>query len=358
MIEQIKRKDCKGWMDYPYKDDPLLEYVNVVADHFWYGRKMSAHDPNGFDIIPSHVPAKFVERYLNNMIDLSRLPMYLNSIFGKQNKLGHKPYLDYINNSQQTITDNQKVESDFSKLLKIYHLDISKFWYLCICIKDFVEGQTKKGCLILNPSRRNQIKEFANQLKRLQPQERNSYILTNKKIKMELFLKVNNNKTPNSRTKSISISDDGQTLALIKKALDEYLEKNKGRDLKLDARKADIKSPQYLEKDKGECVKVSLFCKYLKWFLQTRDLDREEVELLLPSTTSKNLLITRMVYFTGLSMKQEFLDGNNDYAITYSSGYKDIDLDTGNIYYRVPNEAIAAFAEIAKHTDINSVELF
>ena len=51
--------------------------------------------------------------------------------------------------------------------LKAYRLDISKFWYLCICIKDWVEGQTCEGARIDNLTSRQELQAIVDEIDKL-----------------------------------------------------------------------------------------------------------------------------------------------------------------------------------------------
>lgn len=338
MVEQIQKKVYKGWRDYPYKDDPLFEYVNMVADHFWWVKQPKDNDPNDCEIAPSNVPTIFAERYLSNMINLDRLPMYL-AVTNKPFKHLKFDDIDRIANEKVRKNPSKSIQN-ISANLKAYNLDISKFWYLCICIKDYVEGQTKKGCLLFYPSLRREILNLIGELDLLNVIERPNYIISNEDKLFELNLRVKHNSNK-VNGKNVWNSTRVATLTIIKTALKEYLDKHSDNSIILDIREIDVNSKvMFLKKDLGETIKVALFCRYLGWFLSQRKLDKDFANNYYQYVSSKNLLITRMVYLTGLSDKKEFLNGNNDYALTYCSKSKDVDVNTNNKFYGLISDEV------------------
>ena len=66
-------------MDYPYIDDPLFEYVNIVANNFWWEPIPDFDEETNEEYFienPSFVPSRFARRYLDGKIDLSTLSLY------------------------------------------------------------------------------------------------------------------------------------------------------------------------------------------------------------------------------------------------------------------------------------------
>jgi hypothetical protein len=75
------------------------------------------------------------------------------------------------------------------------------------------------------------------------------------------------------------------------------------------------------------------------WFLDKQVIDEEFVNNSKYSvSTSKNLLITRMAYYTGLTDNENFLTKDGFYARTYISGYENVKVDTINAYYDMSDE--------------------
>jgi hypothetical protein len=90
--------------DLALKNEPLLEYVSKVANHFWPSYdpdEVVELDDGTFKIgvaEESKVPSKFVKRYSMGSIDISRINKYEDSI-------------------------------EVQETLKAFNLDPSKFWY-------------------------------------------------------------------------------------------------------------------------------------------------------------------------------------------------------------------------------------
>ena len=129
--------------DLALKNEPLLEYVSKVANHFWPSYdpdEVVELDDGTFKIgvaEESKVPSKFVKRYSMGSIDISRINKYEDSI-------------------------------EVQETLKAFNLDPSKFWYLSLCIKDYVDGQTI-GTLKRSPSHRKIFKDLFDEMKKMTP---------------------------------------------------------------------------------------------------------------------------------------------------------------------------------------------
>ena len=171
-IEPIEEFERTGYMDYPYIDYPLFSYVNMVANEHWWEPVPDFDVETGeeyFIMNPSFVPSRFARRYLDGKIDVSRLDKYLQAASEKPIFKHHK-FLEIDDTNRQEL---QKVQDDclpdISMTLKAYHLDISKFWYLCVCVKDWVEGKTCEGAIISLPTHREELKNLTNELNKLNP---------------------------------------------------------------------------------------------------------------------------------------------------------------------------------------------
>ena len=87
----------------------------------------------------------------------------------------------------------------------------------------------------------------------------------------------------------------------------------------------------------AKTVRLALFYKYLSWFLEHRVVDEDLVNnhpYLI--STNKDLLISRMAYFTGLIDDCRFLKPDNagkGYIRTAISGYEDVTVGTDNKFY-------------------------
>lgn len=342
MIEiiPIKEYERTGFMDYPYLEDPLFEYLNQVANYFWWEPDPEFDEETCEEYYlrtPSFVPSRFARRYLDGKIDLSTMPLYIEAV-GEEVQKKHVS-MDEIDN---TSSEEMRISKDdvpiISMTLKAFGLDYSKFWYLCVCIKDWVEGQTCEGARIDNPTHREELETFVAELNRLDPKPWGGIIKTKGKAKLTLNVKGRN-----------TIIEDGQTLALIGYAVYNFLDSDvckktvlvDGKETRvqknstlLDSSKV---SDKKLTKQMAKTVRLALFYKYLSWFMKHREVDEDLVNkspyLVF---TNRDLLISRMAYFTGLTDNANYLepdDAGKGYIRTAISGYEEIEVKVHNKYY-------------------------
>lgn len=340
MIEiiPIKEYERTGFMDYPYREDPLFEYLNQVANYFWWEPDPEFDEETNRETLyqnPSYVPSRFARRYLDGRIDLHTLPSYIDAV-GEEILKKHIPMSDW----DKTLIGNNPINNipNISMTLKAYGLDISKFWYLCICVKDWVEGQTCEGARITHPTHRQELRSFVEHISKLDPQPWCGMIKTKGKARLTLNVKGRN-----------MVIEDGQTLSLIGYAVDYFLEQDTFHEMKLkDGEKTRVEKfsvlldsskmcEKRLPKPKAKTVKLALFYKYLNWFMEQRDIDESLVKnypYLI--STNKDLLISRMAYLTGLTNNNKFLepdDAGKGYIRTAISGYEGIEVKVHNKYY-------------------------
>lgn len=97
--------------------DPLLGYLKEVCNHFWPDFEPERYDIDGEGNIYADVwgdsmfPQIFAGRFFAHLV---------------------------ITDREQKFLDSEEVQDT----LKAFDLDAEKFWYLCLGIKDIVEGYT------------------------------------------------------------------------------------------------------------------------------------------------------------------------------------------------------------------------
>ena len=180
MIEELKDFD-RNIDSYDYKE-PLLEYAEEVANHFW-----GTYDPTKYVLedgtevegqcLPSIVPHDFACRYLDGKIDKRKEASYIES-------------------------------KEVQDTIKAFGLDSTKFWYMCLMVKDYVDSRTNDA-IKLNPTHREELVRLIEELDKLHPKFGNhtiSCVGTG-----ELYVKV-------GKDKKFTITD-GVTLSLINAAV-------------------------------------------------------------------------------------------------------------------------------------------
>ncbi len=300
-----------------YESEPLLDYVREVTTNFW----------------PKEYLIRFVTRLFDKEIANYKLAEYEDATTEKHFK--HSSYLKLkANKFEGTYTPNEQksYSGEIAGTLKAYGLDMSRFWYLCLIIKDYVEGATKEGCPILTATYRSEISDLITQLDLLKADSFPSITIEPNDVEMELCLKIKKKRSKNS--KNITVTKNGHTLLLIQEALKSFLNANSKRTTKLDSPVVDVKTLSFLKEDKSLPVKIALFYRYLIWFLNKQTVDKEFISNSKYSVpTSKNLLIARMAYFTGLTDNENFISKDGDYLRAYISGYENVKNDTINMHY-------------------------
>ena len=302
-------------------DEPLLDYVRKVANYFWMDYDPEINELTGY----SSVPCRFALRYLNGEIDVTGKELYCKCVTPKATHTKHIKYMEYIYYGQEEHQEHHNEEEsvpDISMTLKAFNLDNTKFWYLCVFLKDYVTGETIEGARIEQDSHRERLEKFVSLVNQLKPKEFGRFYKTTGEA--ELTLRVGKGK------KNKLTINNGHTLALIRDGINLVLE-NYHQDY-LDF--SEVYPVERLKSTRGNIVRIALFYKYMKWFLDHCTMDKEAVKDARYLSTSKILLISRMVYILGLSDNKQFLgESSETYLRTYISGYEDVKTNVDNKFY-------------------------
>lgn len=302
-------------------DEPLLDYVCKVANNYWMEYDAEIGEPMGY----SNVPRRFASRYLNDEIDITSKELFCKSATPKATHAKHVKYMENIYYGQEEhkeIVSEDESIPDISMTLKAYDLDISKFWYLCIFLKDYVTGETIEGARIEELSHRERLEKFVSLVNQLNPDLFGGLYKTTGEA--ELTLRVGKGK------KNKLVLNNGHTLALIRNGI-QYVLDNYHSDY-LDF--SEVDQSKRLKSTKGDIVKIALFYKYMLWFLDHCTINKEVIKEALSLSTSKILLISQLVYIIGLTDNKNFLGENNEtYLRTYISGYEDYKSNIDNKFY-------------------------
>ena len=302
-------------------DEPLLDYVRKVANWFWMDYDPEIQEPVGY----SSVLRMFAHRYLTGEIDVSRKELYCKCVESKPIITKHIKYTDNIYYAPKEHMESSYEEEDIpdiSLTLKAYSLDYSKLWYLCVFLKDYVIGETIEGARIEQESHRERLEKFVRLVNRLNPKLFGSHFNTTGES--ELTLKIGKGK------KNKLVINDGHTLTLIRNGI-QYVLDNYHSDY-IDFAEVDFNNR--LKSTRGDIVRIALFYKYMLWFLNHCSINQEVVKGALSLSTSKILLISKLVYILGLSNNKQFLgESSETYLRTYISGYENYKMNVDNKFY-------------------------
>ena len=263
------------------RNEPLLEYLIKVANHFW-----PSYDPDVIikyddgtirqgEVDDSLVPFQFVQRYKKGSIDISRINKYEDSV-------------------------------EVQETIKAFHLDPSKFWYLCLYIKDYVDGQTIDA-LRISSSHRKMFKDLLDEMEKMSPDK-----------SAELSFKVDGSKH------AVKIADL-DILFFLKDLVETYLEMSPESDDEfLDSGHID----SHYALNVAPIYRVYLFDHYL------RSVNPNELISL-----DKKLLISRMVFVLGISDDESYYEEydengrKNSFLKNNLRKYKDVTIPTINKHY-------------------------
>ena len=339
-IVPITENERTGYRDYPYLEDPLFEYLNKVANYFWWEPEHDFDEETCEEYFienPSFVPSWFARRYLDGKIDLSTLPLYIEAVQEEVSKK-HISWYSLDKTPQLNMQPTKETVPNISMTLKAYKLDVSKFWYLCICIKDWVEGKTCEGARIDNLTPREELQAIVDEIGKLDFQLCGIKRKSKKKTKLTLNVKGKN-----------TVIDSEQTLAILAFAVSQFLESDYCKKTEIiEGKENRVLKPitvldscelseKRLTKQMAKTVRLAIFYEHLNWFMEHREVDNDFVKNY-PTliSTNKDLLISRMAFLTGLTDDRKFLEPDNagkGYIRTAISGYEKITVKTDNKYY-------------------------
>ena len=139
---------------YEYQDIELLDYVYEVANHF-------LPNDNG---IASKAPAIFCERYHQRTLSIEE--RYERH---KEFYISNISFDDYL----ESHLDDKPLKASFKELylskkelqetIKAFGLDVSKFWYLLLFVRDYIED-IANNTPIMGKSTLQDINDFADKL--------------------------------------------------------------------------------------------------------------------------------------------------------------------------------------------------
>ena len=216
---------------------------------------------------------------------------------------------------KQKYLDSEEVQDT----LRAFHLDAEKFWYLCLFIKDVVEGYAD-GIDTVSP--REEISQLVALLNKVKSDFKRDGTYSLKSNAM-LSLKVDK--------KTVKI-ENPLTLGIIKAILYKFLQ--------TDNKLLDDSSFNMTKIHKAPIYKIALFNMLLKWFLKDKVADKA----IYASngnkiSKDKSLLISRMIFILGISDDESFFDeykedgSKLDYLKNYIKKYKNIEVPTYNSRY-------------------------
>ena len=338
-----------------YEDDsvynmsePLLDYVRDFSNNYWKNKEfiIGKREEGGGNISP--FPSRFAKRLNENDIQKYRLNDYLKAITEYKPKR-HIPFYAIDKDLPTTVKQQSSDdESNISMTLRAYNLDASKFWYLCLMIRDYIEGVANMYSMREVATHRDLINQLIESLDLLDSPENNDILTLSANTDIELVLRIK--KKGNSNFRKVVNINDIVTLRFIRVALRMILLSEREE---LDFPVHSLFGDGTPNKKIGSHFQLSLFYRYLMWFLNKQEVDKEFANnSLFTVSVSKNMLISRMAYYTGLTDDVRFLTQNGDYLRAYISGYEDTEDSVLNYCYELPEEIRKLLDPVDRNNDL------
>lgn len=307
--------------------EPLLDYVRDFSNNYWKNRSFLSLEKDSEDLNTSvsPFPSRFAKRLNDNKIPKYRLNEYQNAIAEFKPKI-HIPLKEIDNGLQNNAQQANNNDYNISMTLRAYNLDASKFWYLCLMLKDYIEGTSNVNAIQeVTITYRELINTLITFLDQVEYQEIDGLFIPygDNNFKLSLQSKRKNKK----KYDELFFVNDTHTLKLIKLALETFLEAHQEESDILDFAAIEQMAssiPQSIHKKRRIRAQMSLFYRYLRWFLDKQEVDKEYINnCKYTVSVSKNLLISRMAFFTGLTDDTKYLDDHLRSDISKDEDVKD-----------------------------------
>lgn len=307
-----------------YIDEPLLEYVWMVADKFM-------PDYDGEYYCASRAPIIFANRYISSRLtDEEKYARYQEIYPGST-----------LESAKQHYTKQTQFNSSFKEYflnckevlntLEAFHLDLDKFWYLLLFINDVVEDACTNA-LTHGLSERDKANELAEGILGATEvitkkdggqnyETKDEYTISLLKASLKYFIKTyngiletcQNNEELKRRLKELGMEDE----------IKDYIP-------------ISYKPKAALEKSH----KTRLFAKMFQYFLRDKEADREFVKKSMEKISTDKLFfisrLTHIVGFQGIDYYERYTaDGNDNRKLSnLLSRYRDEPLPStiGRIY--------------------------
>ena len=137
MYQMEELPDLKvAWHEsYECLNEPLLEYVWEVANHF-----LPDYEETDTGMIPveSSAPAIFANRYAERNLSVEkryRRTQEMKTFKGTLEEYKKREYRKLDDSFKEKFLTNE----DLQNTIEAYKLDVSKFWYLLLFVYDFIE---------------------------------------------------------------------------------------------------------------------------------------------------------------------------------------------------------------------------
>ncbi|HET9569834.1 MAG TPA: hypothetical protein VFP20_00270 [Bacteroidales bacterium] len=269
--------------------DPLLDYVYLMAEEF--------NPLTVADMQSGHYKTKgygtFTHRYFDKKLDTS---------------------------FEQSFQENKEVQES----IKALGYDVDKFWYLLLFVYDYCRGMCENG-IVLKKSPKRQLENFSNSIIENIESYNSKVQEVALKSPTKIVLEIDGNR-------KVTIQDPIAILYLAGICIKELDNVDAGSLMTLNRAKVNFKNGRIIGETESNSVHIWYFAKMLNKFFDLEPYVKARQKKGSTVSFSRKLLISRLIFVTGLSNNINLLD-SDDTLKAYLNQYKNHKLNTINSIY-------------------------
>lgn len=130
-IEELQDLRINRWESYRYVDEPLMEYVWKVADHF-------SPSFDGESCGENTYIATFCNRYIESKLTEEESYQRTKEMYPADN-ISFEEYKKQHRKLDSSFSDKYLNNKELQDTIEAFGLDVSKLWYLLLFVHDYIE---------------------------------------------------------------------------------------------------------------------------------------------------------------------------------------------------------------------------
>lgn len=284
-IQELPDYKARRYETEKYLDEPLLEYVWIVANHFFL-------EYDGQDYSESRRPVIFANRYIESKLSDDEKYLRYTKIYPDSTIESAKKHYAERTTLDTSFKSKFLDSEEMLKTLQAFNLDLSKFYYLLLFINDVVEDACTNAPT-LGLSKVEKVNEMATSILeatkirtekngRMNYETEDEYTLSILKSSLKYFIKTYN-EILNANKDNEELKQKLQDLG-INHIINDYVPINFDEKITLE-----------------KSHKTRIFANLFQYFLKDKQIDREFVKKSKEKiSTDKLLLISRLTHIVGI----------------------------------------------------------
>ena len=284
-IQELRDYKARRYETEKYLDEPLLEYVWIVANHFFL-------EYDGQEPIESRRPIIFANRYIESKLSDEEKYLRYIEIYPDSTIESAKNYYAERTTLDTSFKEKFLSSEDVLNTLKAFNLNLDKFWYLLLFVNDVVEDACTNAPT-LGLSKVEKVNEMATSILeatkirtekngRMNYETEDEYTLSILKSSLKYFIKTYN-EILNTNKDNEELKQKLQDLG-INHIINDYVPINFDEKITLE-----------------KSHKTRIFANLFQSFLKDKQIDREFVKKSKEKiSTDKLLLISRLTHIVGI----------------------------------------------------------